>query len=192
MISLLRNRLYQSICRFSYLEEEDADIKIFSGSPFSKSALAEDDEAAIFIRERDNGNIEKAKELGRTLAQRVEALCSDNDAALVAAQKKVLFGYACKKVVEGRCQNSVLARAALGAFLNGVKNASSADFELIQDSVAFTKYMLAEKDEQETVGNVFAGLCGRKDDDGFICEGNNLYSAYCAECISAYNGVSFV
>ncbi|MBP0963394.1 MAG: hypothetical protein J6Q99_03775 [Oscillospiraceae bacterium] len=187
---MLRNRLYQSIARCSYLEE-DADIKIFSGSSFSKSRLEEDDEAAIFIRERDNGNIEKAKELGCTLAQRVETLCRQEEPALVAAQKKVLYGYVCKKVLEGRCANSVLARAAIGELLNCLKNASPSDFDLIQDSVAFTKYMLAEKEADQTVGKVFAKLCGDKNNEAFACEGDELYSKYTAECEALFNKVSF-
>ena len=189
---MLRNRPCFSVVRYSFLEQEDSDIKIFSGSTFSKKAPMEDEEAAEFMRERDNGNIEKAKELGRILAEKVATLSGGGDPALFVEQKKVLYGYACKKVIEANCSSSLLARSAIGAFLKAVQAVSQSDFDTIQDSVAFTKYMLAEKDDETGVGAVFAKLCGDKANASLICEGDKLYSVYCSECTAAYNDIAFV
>ena len=188
---MLRNRTFFSVVRFFHQPEEDADIKIFSGS-FASKAKQPDDEAAVFIGEKENGNIDKAKELGRILAEQVLNLSLAEDSAIVVSQKKILYGYVCKKVIEGNCANSVLAQAALGAFLEYIKKVSQSDFDIIQDSVAFTKYLLAEHDRQNTVGSVFAALCQDKNNAELICEGDRLYSEWSADCSKAFDQIAFV
>ncbi len=187
---MLRNRTYFTVVRFWAEPEEDGDIKIFSGSGGYAKAN-EDDGAAEFVRERDNGNLDKAKQLGRLLAQKVRRLWRIGDTPLLHKQKKVLYVYAAAKVIEMHCPSSVLSHAALSEFHRAVQQRSQKDYDSIQDSVAFTKYLLSERSGKEALGSVFAELCGEKGSAALQSRGMSLYYRYTGDCLAAFQQVEF-
>ena len=142
---MLHKRLYPAGTRFFAQPEDDEDVKIFPGSGFARAKKAEDDGAAEFVRERDNGNLEKAKRAGDQMARKMRFLWRPGDTGPLHAQKKVLFAYAAAKAIEKHCHTSVLTQSVLSEFHRAVKAHSQYDYDLIQDSVAFTKYLLSER-----------------------------------------------
>lgn len=173
-------------------DEEDTDVKIFSGSGAARIRPTEDDGAAEFVRERDNGNIDKAKQLGKMLARRLRWLWCFGDNTQVSDQKKVLFSYVAVKVIGRQIQSSLLGQAALGEFYRSVKIHSQRDYDKIQDSVAFTKYLLSEqKAAKNAIGGVFAELCGQRDNNALKNKGMQLYYRYTSDCMATCNQIHF-
>ena len=173
-------------------EEEDTDVKIFAGSGAVRVQPTEDDGAAEFVRERENGNIDKAKQLGKMLARRLRWLRCFGDSSPILDQKKVLFSYVAVKVIGRQVQSSLLGQAALGEFYRSVQNHSQRDYDKIQDSVAFTKYLLSEqKAAKNAIGGVFAELCGQRENDALQNKGMQLYYRYTSDCMSICNQIHF-
>ena len=188
---MLHNKMYPAGTRFFAMVEEDEDVKIFPGSGFVGSKKAEDDGAAEFVRERDNGNLEKAKHAGEKMARKLHRLWRLGDSAHIYAQKKVLFAYAAAKAIEKHCEASVLAHSILSEFHRWVKHHSQHDYELIQDSAAFTKYLLSERSGKEALGSVFAELCNEKDNEKLQRKGILLFYHYYSDCIMILNKTTF-
>jgi len=189
---LLQNRTYPIGTRFLIQPEEDADVKIFGGSASKPDKTAEDDGAAEFVRERDNGNIDRAKQMGRQMAGKITRLWRIGDSTVLRTQKKVLFAYAAAKVIEKHCASSVLSHAALSQFHHAVQLRSQKDYEAIQDSVAFTKYLLSERGGKEALGAVFAELCGEKNNLTLQRKGISLYYRYTGDCLKIFDRAAFV
>ena len=188
---MLQNRTYPAGAHFFTQPEEDADIKIFGGSVATGLKPAEDDGAAEFVRERDNGNIERAQQMGRQMARKLGHLWRLGDNAVLRSQKKVLFAYAAAKVIEKHCANSVLSHAALSEFHHAVQLRSQKEYEAIQDSVAFTKYLLSERGGKEALGAVFAELCGEKNSLTLQRKGISLYYRYTGDCLKIFDRTVF-
>ena len=188
---MLHRRIYPAGTRFFALPADDEDVKIFPGSGFVGAKKAEDDGAAEFVRERDNGNLEKAKKAGAKMARKLRFLWRPGDSANLHAQKKVLFAYAAAKAIEKHCHTSVLTQSVLSEFHHAVKGHSQRDYDLIQDSVAFTKYLLSERGGKEALGGVFAELCDGKENDKLRCKGVLLYYRYFSDCLMILTKSSF-
>ena len=161
---------------FSYWDEQedDSDIKIAGQEPseeVSDSMVAQE-----YLTQRENGNIERARQLGRTLA--IELFGCDeilnlgydrSETPLVLAQRRVLFSFVAGRAIDELTPNSILADTAVSAFYDVVKEHPSIYAE-INDAAAISLYMLTSRApglEPNAVGRVFAKLCGR--------EGSRLY-----------------
>ncbi len=186
---MLRSRTYPAASRF-FAPAEDEDVKIFAGSG-SCNAFAEDDGAAEFVRERDNGNLDKARQLGCALAGQLGRLWRPGDSGLRLDQKKVLFAYAVARVAEQQCAGSVLRQAVVGEFQREVCARRPRDGSIIQDSAAFTKYLLAERSGTEALGQVFAELCGARGSTRLQGRGAALYRRYAGICTGLFAKKSF-
>lgn len=176
-----------------FLFAADDDIKIFpgSGTRIASGDSAQED-ADEFVRQRNNGNIDRAKRLGARYARHLCRLWRPGDSSEVLSQKKVLYAYAVANAIEERSPNTFLEQAALSAFHQNVANRSAADHETIEDSAAFTLYLLAERDRCGAgFGRVYAQLCGREDDEEMVGKGIWLYHRYTADCASIFNRANY-
>lgn len=184
---MLHNQKY----RFFALNEDDYDVKIFPGSGYIETVPKEDDGVAEYIKERDNGNLKKAKQAGEKMSSKLRKLWRPGDSARQHTQKKVLFAYAAAKSIENHCDSSVLSQSILSEFYRSVKEHSQSDYDLIQDSVAFTKFLLSERNSRESLGVVFAELCGEKDDPKLQSKGMLLFYRYYSDCLMILNKTTF-
>lgn len=182
-----RDRSYPAGCRFFALPAED-DVKIFCGSA---ARPTEDDGAAEFVRERDNGNLARARQLGNTFAQKLVRLRRFGDSSRRLAQKKLLFAFAASRVTERQCGGSVLEQAVMGEFRRTVAAHSGADGSALQDSAAFTQYLLAERGGPRAVGGVFAQLCGGREGSTLQRRGEALYMEYTDFCTRQFRNICF-
>ena len=182
-----------SVHRLPVMLFADDDVKIFPESgqvPPRKDPAAED--AELFVRQRQNGNIDRAKRLGARYARHLRRLWRPGDTAPVLAQKKILYSYAVAKTIEERSPNSFLEQAALSAYHQNVQNRSKADYDTIVDSVAFTLYLLAERNRNDkSFGEVYAELCGHKHHEEYMGRGILLYHQYTADCASVFNRAGY-
>ena len=107
-------------------------------------------------------NIERSETQRRLRQKRLEWGCEEELVDATGCTEPIAVAYAAAKVIEKHCANSVLSHAALSEFHHAVQLRSQKEYEAIQDSVAFTKYLLSERGGKEALGAVFAELCGEK------------------------------
>lgn len=161
----------------------DDDIKIAGENP--SSSLKSEDNDAVY-RELDSakksGSLEKAKQLGKALANKIlhpdEDLTLGMDENEIPVQRANLLAFTAAVVFEKRCSNSVISTAARRAFFDEIKAENRAFYDALSDEGVFSFYYLAYRrggDVVRRIGQTYAMLCG-KDGDALYQElGEALY-----------------
>lgn len=177
----------------------DADMKIVPDKEPEPKVDAEEIAAQEFLRQRELGNIDRARELGAYYAKGLlephgplaDAL-KDKDPA-IQHQQYLLYSYVVNRVITDLSPNSILAQAALSRFYNDVEDTSPELYRHINDMAAFSLYILhnrAKANSDEEIGTVFAGLCGCEIDKELSECGSAMFRqlyAYCAEQMKKTN-----
>ena len=173
---------------------DDSDMKI-APDRISKVFDMSEGDANAFVREKSNGNMDKARKLGQQFAAELTAPMKgvtlfgigafDNQRTM--DQRKVLFAYIVNLVTQDMAPNSILAQSVLSSFYDSVQYQSTELHELITDSAAYSLYILAHRSSPgnpEEIGKVFAQLCDRDEDPIFIHYGAelaNYFMMYCTQ-----------
>ena len=172
---------------------DDADMKIADGS--FRGHTAEDPAEAVarqFLRQKQSGNIEKARALGSTFAGMLLSLASPQESAhdrsmLEAHHRLLLCSYIVNRVIADYAPDSLLAQTSLQVFYKDIEEQSDALYRQINDLAAFSLYMLWERsgssDEQE-IGRIYARLCNREGDSTVEDACNALYQQFHAACVA--------
>ncbi len=168
------------------------DVKIYVGN--TKSEKTGSELKSVFdtvMSHRSNGNIDKAKALGTTLAS-IEPL---GDGALslklkdklpqkfllqdILYQIKVLIVFACEAMLQISIPNDLLTTTAVTAMYSEIEKQSPALYTNISGGTAFTFYFLAlqkgGKDISLSIGETFAMLCSVKNKEGFVAAGKDIW-----------------
>lgn len=158
----------------------DEDIRIYGeGVPPPESGMGEEESAALYVSHRDNGNLEKTRQLGELLAQTLVGDVGRLMGEPYGSQKLVLLSFLISDELEARLTDGMLRQSAAAAFRRKVEELDPAVFALITDSTAFTLYILHDRRvEGGECGRVLADLCGRDGDEVLIRDGNELAEEY--------------
>ena len=174
--------------RFLIAEE---DIRI-AGRPIKKKDPGESS-AADFYNQQNIGNIQTALQLGKCLAR---LYCGHirkiQNPEPVLSQLAILYSYAVNRAIQ--ClPNSLIAQTVLSTFYNMVKQESDELYQPVRDPVPFSLYILRDKrvEPTETYGEIFASLCGRRDDQELSELADREYEEFYGECILLSEGFSF-
>lgn len=158
----------------------DEDIKIYGGeTPVPESSLGEEESAALYVAHRENGNLEKTRQLGELLAQTLVGDVGRLREDPYGRQKLVLLSFLVSDELEAKLTDGILRQSVAAAFRRRVEELDPAVFAVITDSTAFTLYILHDRRvEGGECGRVLADLCGRDGDEALIREGNALAEEY--------------
>ncbi|MCL2089365.1 MAG: hypothetical protein FWH14_07775 [Oscillospiraceae bacterium] len=160
--------------------------------------------AALFEAEKNNGNLEKARQLGAILAAEVDS----NDGEFVFGldnrenhdiilQRRLLLAFTITKALEMFAPNAITAKTASGFFLDTVKVTSPHIYADIRENPAFSYYLLAlreskSKSGNSAVGKTFSKLCGREEDEIYKELGEALYLHFLDLVCQKCEGLRFV
>lgn len=157
----------------------DEDIKIYDGEEPVPTGLGAEDSAARYVAHRDNGNLEKTRQLGELLAQTLVGDAGRLAEDPYGQQKLVLLSFLISDELEAALTDAMLRQSAAAAFRRRVEELDPAIHGIITDSAAFTLYILHDRRVgNEECGQVLANLCDRDSDEGLIREGNALAEEY--------------
>lgn len=169
------------------------DIKIYSRN----RSTAREQMGEIFDMinyHRDNGNFEKARELGKRLSTLSpsgdDGLLVDTKEHFVHAptngvlfQLKVLLTFAAETIIQQEIHPNFLSIMAINAMHDEISNKHPNFFKNMTDGAAFTFYCLALKrdgDLDENVGEAFAMLLGEKENREMYIEiGKKVWDEGC-------------
>jgi len=188
--------------RFAFAMAGDEDMKIVTGGfhGFHKDEELENAEAEVeanaYMRHKNNGNIEKARALGRQFAAELCGLAktisepqSCDDALMRLHNKLLLFYYVINRVISDLSLNSILAQTTLNVFYAELESTAPELYGHVRDMAAFSFYILCERSEtcnEYEIGKVYARLCGGKDQISVSREGVRLYREYYSVCSGLY------
>ena len=176
--------------------ENDADMKIVSG-PISSMRRGEDAAelaARDFIKQKEAGNIDRARALGSRYAQALinidKGLLSEplpNGNPLIQHHLYLLFAFVVNHVIADHSPNSILSQTSLNVFFHDIEERSPQLSNHVNDMAAFSLYILAERNkngQDDDYGHIFADQCGEEGNREMIQYGNSLYDRiyrYCVE-----------
>lgn len=174
---------------------DDSDMKIAPDRPSELFDLSEG-AASAFVREKNNGNMEKARQLGQSLARELGRRQGGLpyfgvgvfDDAQSLGQRRLLYAYIVSRVIEDTAPNSIVAQSALSAFYGQIQRETPEYYAAVTDSAALSLYILAgrsEPDDYNALGGAFARLCGREGDPVFQRYGRELALYFAVKCTQA-------
>lgn len=183
------------------------DVKIYkpeSGSP-AKSDLADILQTVNF--QRTNGNMEKARQLGKRFATLTPDTESDKLAVDFSGrigrelltkenliQIKILMVFSAEAALRMYLPE-LLANTASNALYDHMRKHDSEFYKIISDSTAFSFYYLAIKkggDLARNVGEAFAMLCAAEHNEAFIGAGSTAYELSMNQILTEIEAAEFL
>ncbi len=184
---------------------DDSDVKIFNDTKNGESF----DEVSIISQmttNRSNGNAQKAKELGKRLAERfvdephliaeIEAelgeLQHDED---FMYQMKVLLIFAAEYCINHLLPNPLLSNTAVNALYDTVRKKAMEFYDKLDDAAEYSFYYLAVRkgvDVSDNIGVSFAMLCGMDKDKYYMGLGKRLFEIANYEIKKTVDSFKFV
>lgn len=161
----------------------DDDIKIFHPSK-SGSAGADLAELALLMdKYRTNGNMEKATELGKKLADSSPETICPKDAARLNTNEvrllRALMVFSAQISLHKYLPHQMLSSQAINSMYEKISNTHPGLFENISDGSSYTFYYLSvrkNKNVEENIGKNYAMLCGRDNDSFYESLGTKVYT----------------
>ena len=144
------------------------------------------------MRQRANGNIDKARRLGASLA--TIAPTGEGDGIFVnlrdhLSQKffvqdilyqiRVLLVFACETLLQMELPTELLSTTAIASMYYSLEKDMPGFYSNIANGAAFTFYYLAIQKEgnlSENIGEAFAMLCSVKNKDSYILAGKTVWN----------------
>ena len=144
------------------------------------------------MRQRANGNIDKARRLGASLA--TIAPTGEGDGIFVnlkdhLSQKffvqdilyqiRVLLVFACETLLQLELPTELLSTTAIASMYDAMEKDMPGFYNNIANGAAFTFYYLAIQkggDLSENIGEAFAMLCSVKNKDSFVLAGKTIWN----------------
>ncbi len=146
------------------MRSDDGDIKIFG-----REKVSSDDNSFIeeMQRQRQNGNSQRARDLGRALAEAF--ILADDlppDDSTYAYHVRELRTFAVLSTLESRLDNRILCATAVNAFYDKLIKYVPDFYERVSGGTAFSFYYIDIRGKQDVplrIGRSFAMLCGGQD-----------------------------
>ena len=168
---------------------DDSDMKIFNDSDSTAEAPQEVNIIAEMTKHRSNGNILKAKQLGKHLAEifvdepsllsQLEGevgkiQCDDDD----MYQIKVLLVFTAEYCINRFLPATLLSNTAVNALYDTVIKKAAAFYDKLDDAAEYSFYYLAVRkavDISKNIGISFAMLCGEDKNEYYTKLGQRLF-----------------
>ena len=176
---------------------DDSDMKIVGKrlQPIDESDM----EAKLYSHELENGNLEKAHEIGRFFAKALmdtDGFAYEKNRAsdFEARNRSILFAFTADRVLSTFMPNNIIARSAQNEFFDEIRRRDIGLYESVSRSGAFAMYLLCRRrgDGRYTgVGRVYAGVIRRPDDDETAAKGDEIYENYFNFCIEHIKNIEF-
>lgn len=168
--------------------ENDDDMKIVGAEPKQQQ-----DMAAIWSRQKESGNIDRAHRLGGILAQHLITIQDDDPA--MELQKQMLFAFVLDTAGPRFLKEELLVQTARGTFFEKLRNLLPGFEDTLHRLGAFTFYRMCLNGEEtlpaEKIGTVYAALCGKENDSDKAKEGELLVTVYLARLQDTLSMVAF-
>lgn len=185
---------------------DDSDVKIFTDSDTNSEVSYEVSVIAEMTKHRSNGNIMKAKQLGKHLAEifvdepsllnqleaEVGKIDCDDDQMY---QIKVLLVFTAEYCINRFLPATLLSNTAVTSLYDTVIKKASAFYDRLDDAAEYSFYYLAVRkgiDIAQNIGVSFAMLCGKDKDAYYTNLGKRLFEIAEHEIQKIIDGYQFI
>ncbi len=178
-------------------QTDDSDMKIVGKrlEPLDESDM----EAKLYNHERENGNLEKAHNIGKFFANALmstEGFAYEKNRAsdFEARNRSILFAFTADRVLATFMPNNIIARSAQNEFFDTIRKSDIGLYESISRSGAFSMYLLCKRrgdGRYSGIGKVYAGVVRRPEDETTAEAGEAAYEKYFDYCIEHIKNIEF-
>ncbi len=168
---------------------DDSDVKIFTDSDTSEESSHEVHIIAEMTKHRSNGNILKAKQLGKHLAEIFvdePSLLSQLEGEVGKIQRddntmyqiKVLLIFTAEYCINHYLPAMLLSNTAVNSLYDTVIKKAQSFYERLDDAAEYSFYYLAVRkgiDISKNIGVSFAMLCGADKNEYYTNLGKRLF-----------------
>lgn len=166
---------------------DDSDMKIVGAE---EEAVPHEQTEQQWEQEKENGNIDRAKLLGKNLAEafaRRESGAANGVAEnpAILCQRRILMAFTAESTLKSCLPADVTVDTAQAMFMNTLQEMAPSFYEDLQESGAFSFYYMCLRDGREVekqIGKAFASLCGVAGSESYERMGQLLY-VQCVEQI---------
>ncbi len=184
---------------------DDSDIKIFNDNVEQTKTSDEVSVIAEMQKHRTNGNILKAKQLGKHLAEIFidePHLLSDLESEVGMIKRdeddmyqiKVLLIFTAEYCINRLLPATVLSNTAINAMYDTISKKAAEFYDRLDDAAEYSFYYLAVRkaiDISKNIGISFAMLCGEKEDIYYTNLGQRLFEVAEHEITKIIDGFGF-
>lgn len=179
---------------------DDSDIKIAGDKPsqqiFKDNQEPQEDIAQLLHNERENGNLDKARELGKRVAVDLYnfSVNSGEYSKEIKQEMKVLYAFVIDYVLNNYLPNSIVSQTALSEYMTTLKNIDEDFYDHIQVSGSYSVYVLKSRkdiDLADKIGKSFAKVVDFDDDPSWVNIGSQLYNNWLAGLTEKINFYQF-
>ena len=181
----------------------DDDVKIAPedlSKLFTRENPQADDNIALLIRQRANGNTTKAKLLGKQYASdlldcvwtKAPQDVREEDFDL---QVKLLFAYVVHRIISDYSPNAIIENTVLSSFFENLEEADPKLSRDINDNAAFSLYVLLHRSREESaqrVGEIFADICNAAEGSDCDILGESAYTRFLSACTQRMLAAEFI
>lgn len=176
---------------------DDSDMKIVgNGAPAQDES---DAEARLFSHERENGNLDKAHDIGKKFA---DALLNEDGFAFEknsasdfeARNRSILFAFTADRVLDIFMPNHLIAKSAQNEFFDEIRRRNIGLYESVSRSGAFSMYLLCKRSGDGKyigIGKKYAEIIRKPQDNMAEEEGENAYRRFFDYCIEHIKNLEF-
>ena len=185
---------------------DDSDIKIFNDDKNENESFDEVSVIAEMQKQRTNGNILRAKQLGKHLAEifvdepqllsdleaEVGEIKRDNDDDMY--QMKVLLIFTAEYCINRLLPATVLSNTAINSMYDTLNKKAAEFYDRLDDAAEYSFYYLAIRKAVEipkNIGTSFAMLCGEDKDAYYTNLGQRLFEVAEYEITKIIDGFGF-
>lgn len=173
--------------------EDDSDIKIAEFK--EKRNVMHDQTIADHQLQTQNGNLERAKQFGALMADKVYAYENNSQEEAVALNEQMLFVFAATVAFENYTPSRMTAVSALASFYERLNGISSEFYHVISNSAAFSFYYLCLRNRpslERSVGETFSMICGNAEDTELAQKGSRLFAEFLGEASEIAEKLNFI
>ena len=185
---------------------DDSDIKIFNDNDEQNKTSDEVSVIAEMQRHRTNGNILKAKQLGKHLAEIFidePHLLSDLESEVGNIKRddddmyqiKVLLIFTAEYCINRLLPATVLSNTAINAMYDTISKKASVFYDRLDDAAEYSFYYLAVRKGENIANNIgisFAMLCGEDKNSYYTNLGKQLFEVAEHEIQKIIDGFDFI
>lgn len=165
---------------------DDSDIKIAGDRPseqiFNRKDDPQDDIAELLHIQRENGNLDKARELGKRVAIDICNLkMSEEYPENVLLEIKTLCAFVVDHALNSLLPNSIVSQTANNEYMTSLKNIDESFYDYIQMAGSYSRYVLHSRKSDllgKRVSKSFAKFVGYENDVLWEEKGIILYNEW--------------
>lgn len=168
----------------NYIAFDDSDIKIAGDHPSeqvakNKAQPLQEDIADLLHINRENGNLDKARELGKRLATDIcNFRTSQKYSEQTVLEMKTLWAFVIDYGFGKLLPNSIVSQTASNEFMMAIKNIDEEFYDYIQIAGSYSRYVLHSRksdDLSERIGKSFAEFALHEGDRSWTEKGGQLF-----------------